>query len=263
MDNLQMAPLYCWIMVGFTYFYVVIRLILQIIIIGNPPHIDQEEFDKNEHGHGMVVVLSGYKSSRAVFIQQLDEMRRVLSKDYSVVYAPHLIYDPDKTIMESNTGVLSYIRQFCFDHPNEPILIVGISAGGRLAIYLSNALQMARIQTRIHIITLGSPLKGTSLVRILPGVFHLAKYMVGKTMIEEFDPYSNKQLELSQCILNSEMDHTFFHFYSNTDWMVFPPHYCATPLGPPKAYSKSIYRCAHNRIQVHHEVLSYLSKFHF
>lgn len=240
---------FVWIYFFFRYivllfFYFVLNLfwlfgIPQAIEFETITHITQETHESR----GMLVVLQGYKASRQKLMAQVCKITS--RTNYRVIYIPQLIYDRDKTITASNTDVYSTIDEFCRDHDDEPIHIIGISAGGRFAVWLQSMLRAHKNPMRI--ITLGSPLNGTALINAFAGMRTITRFVVGSTLAEEFDPLSSTHLPLAECIANSDNTRAFLHFYSTVDWVVFPAHRCTTATGSPKAHVISL-RCAHNEI---------------
>jgi len=212
------------------------------------PNAETEDFLSNEDGEGLVVVLHGYAASRNHLAYQMDTfVTHPRCCKYRLVYVPRVQYEPNSTIIESNAHVLGSIFNFCSEHPGEFIDIVGISTGGRLALSLLFALR--RQETRVRFVTLASPLHGTSIVRFLPGFYQLARWTVGDTLLKEFDPEQKRAHgDLAENIASAENNRTFLHFYSTSDWVVFPPHRCTTAVGPPWAYAKALHACAHNEI---------------
>lgn len=207
-----------------------------------------EIFLADENGEGLSIVLDGYASQRSLFARQV---RAFVNNEkrcrYRCVYAPHINYDRNDTILEANTHILGTIFTFCADYPGEHIDLIGISAGGRLAIGLLFLLR--RQNVRVRTVTIASPLNGTSLVRLVPGAYHVAKALVGDTLINEFDPQqSNLHMDLANNVALSESNRTFLHFYGTSDWIVFPPHRCTTAVGPPYAYYKALHACSHHEI---------------
>ena len=225
------------------------------------PDPDAEKMASNDDGEGLAVILHGYGASRNHFANQVEAFiskknsmgedtilqGQIIKSKYRMVYAPHVNYDPDSTILASNTNVLGTIFNFCSDHPGEFIDLIGISAGGRLAVSLLFALR--RQEVRIRVVTMASPLHGTSIVRLLPGFHRIARWTVEATLVEEFDPEQKEaHADLAENVALAESSRTFLHFYSTSDWLVFPPHRCTTAVGPPWAYSKALHACAHHEI---------------
>jgi hypothetical protein len=222
---------------------------------------DQEIFDENPDGHGLMIVLNGYKASRANVYRQIQIMRQTSNKQYRALYVPHVHYERNMDIATANSDIFTYIQEFCRDNPREPILIVGISAGGRLAVRLENVLR--REPAAVHVVTIGSPLNGTSLVRLLPGFRILSSLMVGSTLVEEFDPLSAAQSPIAEAVFHSDINRTYCHFYSTSDHMVFPPYRCVATAELPKARTYALHGCAHHDMFTHPDVIRYLETFRF
>jgi hypothetical protein len=83
--------------------------------------------------------------------------------------------------------------------------------------------------------------------------------LVGETLLREFDPSCVKEhIDIAEYLQHSPHNRLFYHLYSTTDWMVFPPHRCATAIGSPKAYVRAIRAVSHNELLTRPEVLDCL-----
>lgn len=217
---------------------------------------EQEVFDENPDGTGLLVVLHGYKASRANLYRQIQKLRAASATQYRALFVPHVHYERDQTIVDANADILSAVWEFCRDYRGEPVLLVGISTGGRLAVHIENALR--REPCAVHVVTVGSPLCGTSLAK-MPG----ARWVVGRTLVQEFDPRSMLHDLIAEAVCHSDDNRTFYHFYSTTDHMVFPPYRCVTPTAPLKACAHALHRCAHHDMFEHPDVQRHIATFRF
>lgn len=242
--------------------YILTRLLFFVARAWRTPIDTQvdEIIVSGDDGDGLLVIMHGYGGSRSYFLRQVEHIRQQLleqGKFYRRIYAPHVIYDPNRSIFEANIHIISNVRQLHEQHEDERIDIIGMSAGGRLAVYMQYALR--NISVPMIIVTVGSPLNGTSLVRCVPGAHALARLIVGETLLRDFDPACGKeQLDLAEYVQLAPANRRFYHLYSTTDWMVFPPHRCATAIGSPKAYVKAIRSVAHSQLLTQSEVLDCL-----
>lgn len=231
-------------------------------------NLDQEIFlvesSKQSEGappiahEGLLVVLHGFRQSRASLMRNLQPIFD-LHLPFRETYVPHVNYDAaDLLSLEGNAALLAHVREFCDDHPQEPILLLGMSAGGRLAVALQNALRYVA-HTHIHTVTLVAPLGGSQLVRMVPGALPLWQWLIGP-FADQLDPQHESQRLVSHMLAHAEQPHrTFAHFYSVTDYLVFPPSLCVSSVG-----TRHVLRhCAHGDALTHPDVIRYLGTFLF
>ncbi len=208
---------------------------------------------------GMLIVLHGFRQSRASLMAQLAPLR-ALKLPFRSLYVPHIDYDvPDLLALEnSNAAIFNTVRGFCNEHVGEPLMIVGMSGGGRLAVALTNALRYVE-HTHIHTITLVAPLHGSMLVGMLPGCFFGWRALLGP-FADQLDTAGDSQPLLNHMLLSSNHEHrTFAHFYSTTDHLVFPPNVCVSAAGTHHV----LRNCAHREALTHPDFLRYVGTFLF
>lgn len=226
--------------------------------------IEEERFVLNEHGRGIVVLLHGFKQKRSSLFQQWKVVQEAIPLLYHTLYVPRLNYEDVPAVanllcMEGNMAVFSTMQEWCTDHPDDPILILGISLGGRIAIGLQHALRYAAARQHIHTVTLGSPLIGTSLLSFLP--LSLWRLFLGVAVVAELNPASHQQLVLANMMQEVAPHRSFCHVYSTTDHLVFPPSCCVT-VGIARS-SLGLHGCAHREILTHPDTLHYLASYVF
>lgn len=207
---------------------------------------------------GLMVVLHGFRQSRASLMHNLQGIR-ALALPFRELYVPHVNYDvPDLLSLEGNTSILSHVREFCDEYPREPLLLLGMSAGGRLAVALQAALRYVA-HTHVHTVTLVAPLRGSQLVRMAPGALPVWRWLIGP-FADQLDPTHESQALLTHLLTSAEQPHrTFAHFYSTTDYLVFPPAYCVSDVGTRHA----LHNCSHGEALTHPDVIRYLGTFLF
>ena len=213
-------------------------------------------FEEFPHGtgngdDGLVVILHGYRASVRRFVEQRDKIAREVEEHYPVVFSPVMTYQHNGAPEQFASHVFDEVENFAKNHPEAPILIVGISAGGRVAWRLEKELR--NHNNPLHLVTVGTPLHGTSVVYVSPW---LARKTCGDDLFEEFHPESGSHEELHKDNDARPEHHTLFHFSSKTDWVVFPPHRCFSE----RKLHRSVTRCSHNHLQTSKEVLDYLSE---
>ena len=246
-----------WVYVAIRY--LLLRLFFLTARVWHAPIDDDDEFIVcGDEGEGLLVILHGIGASRSHFLRQVHHNKQQLlarGMRYRRIYAPRVVYDRNRSIFAANQHVISNIRQLHEQHDDEPIHIIGMSAGGRLAVCAQYGLR--NITVPMKIVTVGSPLNGTSLVSCVPK--RLARWIVGPTLLRDFDPDCGaEQLNLAEYIQYSAPNRHFYHCYSTTDWMVFPPHRCATAIGKPRAYAVPIRAVAHGELLTQPQVLDCL-----
>lgn len=220
--------------------------------------VAEPEGTRSVEPEGLMVVLHGFRQSRAALMRNLQPIR-ALGLPFRELYVPHVNYDvPDLLSLEGNTAVLAHVREFCDDHPREPLLILGMSAGGRLAVALQAALRYVA-HTHVHTVTLVAPLRGSQLVRMAPGALPFWRWLIGP-FADQLDPAHESQALLTHLLTSAEQPHrTFAHFYSATDYLVFPPAYCVSDVGTRHA----LHNCSHGEAMTHPDVIRYLGTFLF
>lgn len=215
-----------------------------------PEEMNQQVFDENARGCGVAIVLHGFKARRKFFHRKLKMIRESLGGRYRQVYAPDLRYEHNGCIYESHLHVLDCIKFFCDVYKGEPVLLIGISAGGRLAMRYAADLQT--LLNPVHVVTLASPLSGTSVIYVAPW---FAKIVCGEECAEEFHPESLRQERMADAMRDTPAHHSFHHFYSSADWIVFPPHRCVGP-----GTHQSLGPHPHAHVQTHPAFLEYIAE---
>lgn len=265
MDLQEMEHAFYWIVLGCRVLVlkVVFFLLRPFLSRSTLLHSTDEVMLHGDNGSGLLVVLNGYGSSRAYFARQVEQLIANLhesGKQYRRLYVPSVVYDQKRSIADANTHIYSTINEYHHQHDDERIDIIGVSAGGRLAVFLQYALRNTHVPMRV--VTVGSPLNGTGLiplVRRLPLGHKLLSHVVGDTLLRDFDPEcGSEQADMMQYMMYAPDNHTFRHVYSTVDWMVFPPHRATSGVGPPRAYAVSIGATAHGDMLIHHAVVDAL-----
>lgn len=207
---------------------------------------------QNWSGKGLLIVLPGFRQSIRRFKECRNAFARATKNVYTDVLSPAPIaYEGDQSMYSIASNYILLIRNYAIQYPKAPILIIGISAGGRLALYLEQLLR--DVSNKIIVITIGSPLYGTNIIQWLPHSF-LMKWC-GKHFLDELDVDSKINIEMYKSIEKKPEHHEFIHFYSKQDWMSYPWKYCVTPHHK----GIQIHRCPHSLLFMSDEVLHYLS----
>lgn len=229
-----------------------------------PPSEENELFELNKDGTGLIVLLHGYKQHRGSLMAQWRAVQDAMPtpNPYRTLYVPHIHYEdvPPSTnllYLEHNMHLFSTVQEHCQHFEEDDILIVGISLGGRIAIGLQHALRRAAERHHIHTITLASPLQGTALLRYIPFLW----YFLGGSVFAELNPDGSQQLHLANMMTDIAPHRSFQHFYSRTDHLVFPPSRCVTVGVVQSTFCLS--NCAHREVLTHPDVIRSIVSFLF
>jgi hypothetical protein len=266
MEVEEMEHVFCWVFTALHY--VVLKLFFIAFRFLRTPNNTLRDTDEvilhGDDGHGLLVVLHGYGAGRTNLANQIDQLVAQLEQQprfaYRRLYVPKVVYDKNRSIFDANTHIYSNINEYHRQHDDEPIDIIGVSAGGRLAIAIQYAMRNTPIPMRI--VTVGSPLNGTALiplVRQMPLGHHLLHTLVGETLLRDFDPSCGReQADMIEYASYVPSNHTFRFLYSTVDWMVFPPHRCTINVAMTSGCAVCIGAVAHGDMLVHPSVINTL-----
>lgn len=206
---------------------------------------------------GLAIILHGYNARKPSVEWCRDIMWESICEDHVDKPVFQSLLSP---LMDYHCGTLREVASRAFDvvdkfvekYPTMPVLIIGISAGGRVAAELSSRIRWSN--NPVTVVTIASPLKGTHLVNFSE---YLARRSCGEHMYEEFNPSSERQDEIRAIFSTLPDHHSAVFFYCTTDWTVYPPSVCYFEGFP----RKEITACPHNQTQVHPVVLEFLETF--
>lgn len=199
-------------------------------------------------GEGLLAVFPGFKQNSILFDRCSETFRQQRVGKYKVFYRPHLSYahngDVDQYAKEAQETIIRWARK----NHGKPIMMIGISMGGTVAMHIQSKLQRLRNVGRVDVVTLGSPLAGSGWGYVAP---RLLNWMGGLHFAKRMKPNAaHIPEEMAYC----PVSHRYHHVYSPTDWMVMPPETSVIRKG-------SVLRldaCPHNMIPEHPALLEFI-----
>jgi len=109
-----------------------------------------------------------------------------------------------------------------------PIIFVGISNGGRIALFLYSKIMETHNYKNTFITTLGSPLRGTYIANLtlMTGTYYLSKYRNNSDVLHELKFNSKISSELVDRCTSFDNFRTNTLFYTSTNDYLIYPHTC-------------------------------------
>jgi alpha-beta hydrolase superfamily lysophospholipase len=166
---------------------------------------------------GLIVLIHGLRGSREIWHTQLN-----LLKSYNYdIYVPIVPHQGLCSLQEASTPILDYIINYINIHPRIPICILGVSNGGRIALYLDLQLRSKFPKTPVFISNIASPHNGSSRMNLLIKL-HLANFFYPQILQEELLPNSETNMKLMLNIQSPTKAPRQYEFYGTTTDLHIP-----------------------------------------
>lgn len=183
-----------------------------------PKDVQKLNLEIPEKISSLLVVVHGLGVHQAQFMQEVNAYQNIFHADY--VIAP--IYE------QENAGKLEQITDQYYQEihhlmsrvPDDgSIILIGLSNGGRIVMILANML--ADLNIYIDVFTIGTPLKGSSIIKALPS--GAGKKKLGVELHQELKPRTSRQRELTEIFRNLPENVVVRHVVGINDQIVMPP----------------------------------------
>lgn len=185
---------------------------------------DNDDFN-NTNMKSIIIMLHGMNSSSGQFWLHIKELEKY--NDYIKLYIPEITNRGMCTLQQSGDPVYSEIDKHIRDiiKKNIRIILIGISNGGRVALYIYSKIMDNYNYNNVYVSTLGSPLRGTYLadIALITKGYYLSNYFGNEKVIEElrYDSDVSRSL-IEKCLKYDNFKNNTRFYTAKYDAMVFP-----------------------------------------
>jgi len=167
----------------------------------------------------LIVFLHGMNSDPKQFI---DHFSLYESNKHFALYSPHIYMKGMSSLEQCGESILTSVPANIKNY-NIKLIIIGISNGGRLGLWLYPKLRS--LFSQVYLTTLGSPLKGTYMANLLLD-YKLYYFLHYRNHIDVLKQLRNdskvSQLLLPECQLDSQFNKNIMTYASKTDILIQP-----------------------------------------
>lgn len=173
---------------------------------------------------GLAVFIHGMNHSPGQFHEYCEEIRKV-NKQVTIL-APRVKNRGQCAVEEAAQEIFAQISQWRKNNQKKPIVLVGISNGGRLAALLGD--KLVDSGHPVKVVCIAAPLYGTTMLnpsfsaRILAVWQRIAKLLYHEKVVEELSYNSPKAIEIIGRMQNAAKKGVSFDFYSSLSNTVRP-----------------------------------------
>jgi len=187
---------------------------------------------------GLYLFIHGWKGLPHYFHPYILNVKR---KNPSMLcYAPHILAEGNCTLEEAARPLLALIQDYAHQHPGKPIVLIGTSNGGRIAMYLESQLTVEELKDReFSLVSLAGVHYGTQFINYLAGYKLLWTTFMHEEMVKDFHWQSKTAVTCLDLWREKQQvwkEHGIMvrHFFAATteDGQVYPLS-CSLPQSPP------------------------------
>ena len=180
----------------------------------------------------VIIMIHGMNSSSGQFQLHMNEIEKYNTDHNQCIkmFIPEVLNKGMTKLHDCGNDIYSKISSHLdvIHKQKIPVILIGISNGGRIALYLYSKIMDNYPEIRLYITTLGSPIKGTYLANIAlnSGLYRLTKYASNPDVLSDltYDSEESKQL-IEKCMKYSNFKSKTRFYVSKQDFLVFP-HTC-------------------------------------
>lgn len=177
----------------------------------------------------VIIMIHGMNSSSGQFQLHINEIEKYNNvHNHSIkMFIPEVINKGMNKLQDCGDDIYSKISSHLdvIHKQKIPVILIGISNGGRVTLYLYSRIMDNNPQLNLYITTLGSPIKGTYLANIAlnSGLYRLTKYARNPDVLSDlmYDSELSKQL-IQKCEKYSDFKSRTRFYISKQDFLVFP-----------------------------------------
>lgn len=212
-------------------------------------HQENQAIVHKENNKGLCVFIHGLNGHPAIWNNHLDFLSKKHVKcDTYVPFVPHA---GNCTLEEAADPLCNCIVEYIKEHPLSPVCLVGISNGGRIALYIETQLRQKAKNTSVKISTLAAVHFGTSRMNMLQGscLRSLMKYK--ESIVNEISYESDKAKALLEAVvkpLESGNGKRSYEFYATSQDTTVPELGSSLPLLDKGEAHYLVHGCGHDSI---------------
>lgn len=96
-------------------------------------HNCDQNIEWNKSSHGLFVLIHGLNGHPSSWNSHIKEIKKEKNVD---IFTPFVPEKGQCTLEKAANPILKHVQAYCDKHPNKPVILIGVSNGGRIATYI-------------------------------------------------------------------------------------------------------------------------------